>query len=105
MKMLKCLSGDFSVQSRIRANQLSHDEKRCIEYDQDPLITRDISADMLIGMHATAARVVKDAQAIVAPTQILISGEDMVVNMLNSAPFSGSWAHQSKRCTCSRLLS
>lgn len=87
MKMLKCLRGDFSVQSRIRANQLSHDEKRCIEYDQDPLITRDISADMLIGMHATAARVVKDAQAIVAPTQILISGEDMVVNHAEQRAF------------------
>ena len=37
---------------------------------------RAISVNVLLGLHATAQRLIADAQAIVAPTLLLVSGAD-----------------------------
>src|SRR5438105_4532819 len=52
---------------------------RIANYDSDPLLSRTISVDVLLGLQAAADRVVADAQAITVPTQLLVSGADWVV--------------------------
>ena len=76
----KRIVGDFTVQSYVKAQYLTHDEARVREFNEDPLITREISAQMLLDLGRTAERIVKDAAAIQIPTQVLISGRDWVVD-------------------------
>jgi alpha-beta hydrolase superfamily lysophospholipase len=76
---LRGLRGDFAVNSYVKSGLLTHDLARQASFDADPLITRPISVNMLLGLHETAKRVVADAGAIRIPTQLLISGADFVV--------------------------
>lgn len=77
--LLYKLRGNFFVTSYIKAKFLTHDEERIRTYHTDPLITRQISVRILLGLYDAADRVVPDAQAITLPTQVLISGNDWVV--------------------------
>ena len=74
------LRGNFFVTSYVKAKFLTHDPERIASYDSDPLIARAISVRMLLGLYDAADRVVADAQAIVVPTQLLISANDWVVH-------------------------
>ncbi len=74
------LRGNFFVNSYVKARFLSHDPERIAGFEADPLITRAISVDVLLGLTATAERIVADARAITVPTQLLISGADFVVH-------------------------
>src|SRR5205823_4059332 len=56
-----------------------HDPHRVASYNSDPLITRPIAVNILLQLYEAADRVVADARAITVPTQLLISGEDWVV--------------------------
>ena len=80
LKLLYKLRGNFFVTSYIKAKFLTHDCERMRSYDSDPLITRNISVRILLGLYDAAERVVPDAQAITLPTQVLISGDDWVVH-------------------------
>ncbi len=73
------VKSDLRVKSYVKPAALTHDKERIQSYTSDPLITRPISARMLLGLYSTAARVVQDAQAIQVPVQLLISGSDWVV--------------------------
>jgi len=75
----KKIRGDFLVKSYVKASMLTHDRERVDSYDTDPLITRPISANLLLDVYNTAERIVTDAKAITVPTQLLISGADKVV--------------------------
>ncbi len=79
LRLMQKLRGNFFVNSYVKARFLSHDPARQASYDGDPLITRPISANILLGLYAAAERVVADAAAITLPTQLLISGADWVV--------------------------
>lgn len=79
LRLLRAVRGNFFVNSYVKSRLLTHDRARQVSYDADPLIARSISVDMLLGLHEAAQRVVADAQAIVVPTQLLISGSDWVV--------------------------
>lgn len=72
--------GNFFVNSYVKARFLTHDPQRVASYDNDPLITKAISVNVLLGLYEAAERVVADAQAIQIPTQLLISGADFVVH-------------------------
>ena len=74
------LSGNFFIKSYVKARFLTHDPERIRSYETDPLITRDISARMLLGLYDASERVVADAQAIHLPTQVLVSDSDWVVH-------------------------
>jgi alpha-beta hydrolase superfamily lysophospholipase/SAM-dependent methyltransferase len=74
------LRGNFFISSYVKAKFLTHDPERIASYDADPLITRDISARVLLGLYDAAERVVADAQAIRLPTQVLVSDSDWVVH-------------------------
>jgi alpha-beta hydrolase superfamily lysophospholipase len=80
LRALCKLCGDFTIQSYVKANYLTHDADRITEFKSDPLITRAISVNLLLDLYDTGVRVVKDAQAIQTPTQLLISGSDFVVH-------------------------
>jgi alpha-beta hydrolase superfamily lysophospholipase len=80
LALMRRLRGHFFVNSYVRARFLTHDPERIASYEQDPLITRPISVDILLALYRHAKRVVEDAQAIVTPTQLLISGADWVVH-------------------------
>jgi alpha-beta hydrolase superfamily lysophospholipase len=80
LRVLEKLRGNFFVQSYVKSKLLTHDPARRTSFDSDPLITRAISVNILLEMHAAARRVVADARAITIPTQLLISGADFVVD-------------------------
>lgn len=74
------LSGNFFISSYVKAKFLTHDPERIRTYESDPLITRDISARVLLGLYEAGERVVADAQAIHLPMQVLVSDSDWVVH-------------------------
>ncbi len=73
------LRGEFSVNSYVKPDMLTHDPERIASFKADPLIARAISASILLALHRTARRIVADARAITVPTQLLVSGADWVV--------------------------
>jgi len=73
------LRGEFFVNSYVKPRFLTHDPARVASYGADPLITRPIAVNILLGLYEAADRVVADARAITIPTQLLISGADWVV--------------------------
>lgn len=79
LKLMKALRGNFFVNSYVKPRLLTHDPERVMSYVADPLISRPISVTMLLGLYDAADRVIADAQAIQVPTQLLISGSDLVV--------------------------
>jgi alpha-beta hydrolase superfamily lysophospholipase len=76
--MLK-LRKKFFVNSYVKAKFLTHDAERIASYESDPLITRPIAVNILLGLYEAGERVVGDAATIHVPTQLLISGDDWVV--------------------------
>ena len=80
LALLHGLRGNFFVTSYVKAKFLTRDPERIASYDADPLIAKAISVRVLLGLYATAERVVADAAAIVVPTQLLVSGADWVVH-------------------------
>jgi alpha-beta hydrolase superfamily lysophospholipase/SAM-dependent methyltransferase len=79
IRAMTMLRGNFFVNSYVDARLLTHDATRIASFNADPLISRAISANMLLDLHVTGRRIVADAAAITVPTQLLISGSDWVV--------------------------
>jgi alpha-beta hydrolase superfamily lysophospholipase len=79
LKVMHALRGDFFINSYVKAKFLTHDPARISSYDADPLITRQIAVNILLGLYDAADRVVGDAPAIRVPTLLLVSGSDWVV--------------------------
>ncbi|MEJ8855946.1 bifunctional alpha/beta hydrolase/class I SAM-dependent methyltransferase [Variovorax robiniae] len=74
------LRGLFFVNSYVKAKFLTHDPERIASYNSDPLISRPIAVNILLGLYEAADRIVADANAITQPVQLLISGADWVVH-------------------------
>lgn len=83
LRLLLRLKPDAVISSYVKSKMLTHDPEQMAAYDADELITRDISAKILLGLHDTATRVVRDAGAITLPTLVLSAESDWVVK--NSA--------------------
>jgi len=79
LRLMYRLRGNFFVRSYVKAKLLTRDPARIASYDSDPLVARSISVRVLLGLFEASDRIVADAQAIVVPTQLLISGSDWVV--------------------------
>ena len=80
LRLLRALRGNFFVNSYVKSKFLTHDPERQKSFDSDPLISRAISVNILLGLYEAAERVVSDAEAITIPTQLLISADDWVVH-------------------------
>ncbi|HWZ72301.1 MAG TPA: bifunctional alpha/beta hydrolase/class I SAM-dependent methyltransferase [Casimicrobiaceae bacterium] len=79
LRLMREFFGNFFVSSYVKAKFLTRDPARIASYDTDPLLSRAISVNVLLGLQEAADRVVADAQAITVPIQLLISGSDWVV--------------------------
>ena len=78
-KLMRRLRGNFFITSYVKAQFLTRDPERMASYGTDPLLSKQISVNVLLGLQEAADRVVADAAAITVPTQLLISGADWVV--------------------------
>lgn len=96
LALMRKLRGNFFVNSYVKAKFLTHDPERIASYESDPLITRPISVNILLGLYEAADRVVADAAAITLPTQLLISGSDWVVHHAPQHRFFERLAHPRK---------
>jgi alpha-beta hydrolase superfamily lysophospholipase len=83
LRLLLRLKPRATISSYVKSKMLTHDEEQSRAYDEDPLITRDIAVNILLGLHDTATRIMADAGAITTPTLVLAGGSDWVVK--NSA--------------------
>jgi alpha-beta hydrolase superfamily lysophospholipase len=83
----------------VKAKFLTHDPARIASYNNDPLITRPISANILLALYDTAERIIADAGAITVPTQLLISGADFVVHKAPQETFFKTWAAPARNAT------
>jgi len=83
LRMLRLLSRRRPrfVSSYVKGRLLTHDEEQARKYDEDPLISRTIAVNILLGLHDTAIRLIADAGAIQTPTLLLAGGSDWVVDL------------------------
>jgi alpha-beta hydrolase superfamily lysophospholipase/SAM-dependent methyltransferase len=79
LRLRSRLTGRSFLRSYVSGAWLTQDEDAARAYDDDPLVSPDISVDVLLGLHDTAARIVADAGAIRVPTLVLTAGSDRVV--------------------------
>ena len=80
LALMRKLFGNFFVTSYVKAKFLTRDPARIASYGTDPLLSKSISVNVLLGLQEASDRVVADAQAITVPTQLLVSGADWVVH-------------------------
>ena len=75
------------VPSYVKGRLLTHDEEQARRYDEDPLISRTIAVNVLLGLHDTATRLIADAGAIRTPALVLAGGSDWVVDLAAEREF------------------
>ncbi|MDA0577812.1 MAG: bifunctional alpha/beta hydrolase/class I SAM-dependent methyltransferase [Verrucomicrobia bacterium] len=83
LRMLMRVKPKAVISSYVKSKMLTHDPAQARAYDEDSLITRDISVKILLGLHDASTRIMADAGAIETPTLVLSGGADWVVQ--NSA--------------------
>ncbi|HSM41617.1 MAG TPA: alpha/beta hydrolase [Afifellaceae bacterium] len=71
---------EFSVNSYVRPEILTHDRQRAATYLSDPLVVRPIAVTTLLDVLAAGRRAVTEAGTIDVPVQLLVSGSDYVVD-------------------------
>ena len=79
LRLYRKLKPDAVISSYVKSKMLTHDPEQAAAYDADELITKDISAHILVGLHDAATRVMDDAAVIHTPTLVLSAGADWVV--------------------------
>jgi alpha-beta hydrolase superfamily lysophospholipase len=84
------------VTSYVRPWMLTHDRAQAAAFANDPLIFRQISVPMLLGLHAASRRLVKDAAAITCPTLVQSAGADWVVKPRAQRRFFDNLASRNK---------
>jgi alpha-beta hydrolase superfamily lysophospholipase/2-polyprenyl-3-methyl-5-hydroxy-6-metoxy-1,4-benzoquinol methylase len=88
---------DLFVTSYIRSSMLTHSKTQSLAYDQDPLITKNISARVLLDLADTANRIVYDAAAIEVPILMLVADKDYVVKQKPQKKFFERLSSKLKR--------
>lgn len=97
LRLATCFKPDLFVTSYIRSSMLTHCRTQAQAYDADALITKNISARVLLDLADTAKRVVQDAQAIDAPILMLVADKDYVVKPAPQRQFFESISSTLKR--------
>lgn len=83
LRLLERFKDRSFISSYVKSKMLTHDPEQMRKYDEDELITKSISVNILLGLHDISTRIIADAGAIVTPTLVLSAGSDWVVK--NSA--------------------
>jgi alpha-beta hydrolase superfamily lysophospholipase len=73
--------GHGYVKSYVKSSMLTHDPAQAAAYNADPAIFRQIAVNILLDLHDTSTRLVRDAGAITTPTLMLSAGADWVVKL------------------------
>jgi hypothetical protein len=81
LRLRQRLFGAGFVKSYVKAHMLTHDAAQAAKYRDDPAIFRQIAVNILLDLHDTSTRLLKDAGAIATPTLILGAGRDWVVRL------------------------
>jgi alpha-beta hydrolase superfamily lysophospholipase/SAM-dependent methyltransferase len=68
------------IKSYVRSTMLTHDPEMAADYDRDPLISKNIAVNILLGLFDTSSRLMADAGAIRVPALTLGAGSDWVVD-------------------------
>jgi alpha-beta hydrolase superfamily lysophospholipase/SAM-dependent methyltransferase len=85
------------VSSYVKGRLLTHDEEQARRYDEDPLISRSIAVNVLLGLHDTATRLIADAAVIRTPALVLAGGSDWVVDLGAEREFFNRLGSDTKR--------
>lgn len=80
LRLLRKFQAKAFVNSYVKAQLLTHDARKIASYNADPLITRRIAVNLLVDLFDAGHKLVEDAAAITAPTLVLTSGADWVVD-------------------------
>lgn len=81
LRVRQALLGPGSVKSYVTPGMLTHDPDEAQRYADDPLIFRQITVNVLLDLHDTSTRLLRDAGAIHTPTVVLSAGSDPVVEL------------------------
>lgn len=79
LRLATLIKPDLFVTSYIRSSMLTHSVDQANAYDADPLIAKQISARVLLGLADTSKRVLAEAHAIDTPILMLVADNDYVV--------------------------
>lgn len=90
LRLLKKIKKNAFIKSYIKPGMLTHDKEQAVLYAKDPLIARNISVRILLGLHDTSTRILQDAAAITVPALILSAGSDCVVRNREHRQFYNS---------------
>lgn len=98
LRLLQKIRGNFFISSYVKGRLLTHDPQKQESYDNDPLVTPNISVRILLGVHDAATRLLSDSGAITVPTLMLTSGADFVVKQsAQQAFFEGLRSRRKQR--------
>lgn len=97
LRLLSCVRRESSIKSYVKAKMLTHDPTAAADYERDPLISRDIAVNVLLGLHDTSTRLLADAAAIRTPCLVLTAGSDWVVSSRAPQRFFGRLGSSAKR--------
>ncbi len=87
LRLLQAIKSPVFITSYVKSGLLTHDKIEQEKYDSDPLITKKIAVNVIIGLFDTAKRIVADAGTIETPTLILSAGSDWVVSQNEQKKF------------------
>jgi|UniRef100_UPI003784B490 alpha-beta hydrolase superfamily lysophospholipase len=79
IRVMQKLKPDATIKSYVRGSWLTRDLSAAAAYDADKLISKDISAKILVDLFGTAQRVISDAEVMDRPLLLFSAGADKVV--------------------------
>jgi len=79
IRLLQKVKADATIKSYVQGSWLTRDASAAKVYDEDTLISKDISAKILVDLFDTAKRVISDAEVMDRPLLMFSAGADKVV--------------------------
>ncbi|MFO1485113.1 MAG: bifunctional alpha/beta hydrolase/class I SAM-dependent methyltransferase [Verrucomicrobiaceae bacterium] len=79
IRLMQKVKTDATIKSYVRGSWLTRDASAAAVYDADKLISKDISAKILVDLFDTAQRVISDAEVMDRPLLLFSAGADKVV--------------------------
>ena len=79
IRAMQMLKTDATIKSYVRGSWLTRDLSAAAAYDDDKLISKDISAKILVDLFDTAKRVISDAEVMDRPLLLFSAEADKVV--------------------------
>lgn len=97
LRLRNAMGGKSFIKSYVKSRMLTHDPEQQRAYDADPLISRNIAVNVLVGLFDASRRVLADARAISTPTLVLSAGSDWVVHVRDQRRFFDRLSTSAKR--------